>query len=147
MVEFRITWQKFWTPLSELQRFLWPASRLIWTILTPLHLISRVLLRQWGNVSTPLKRNVKNLHPPKAGLQIFLTFLTSRPSPTAGLKMTNPLPNQVVGHWLSCNLHRGLTSLTITIKISFYFIKRDLSILLWHHFWQSSGTSLDFATA
>ena len=37
------------------------------------------------------QKNANIFQRPKAGLQIFLTPLTSRPPPTAGLKMANPL--------------------------------------------------------
>ena len=44
------------------------------------------------NFSTPLKRNVEFFHPHSNRSSNILTPLTSRPPPTAGLKMTKPLP-------------------------------------------------------
>ena len=60
---------------------------------TPLYkytLKDPLMIKQLRNFSTPSKEKFTIFESPQAGLQKWLTPLTSRPSPTAGLKMTNP---------------------------------------------------------
>ena len=93
MIEFRITWQKFWTPSQSYRKLFEPScpSHVNWKNLEPLHLMQNVLLKQWGNFLTPLKRNTKKIQPPSSRSLNIFDSLPSRPSPYCWIKNDQPL--------------------------------------------------------
>ena len=91
MVEFKITWQTFWTPLTEPENSFWPPHKKDENFWTLFNSKDPLIIKQLRNFSTPSKEIYDFLNPLKQFSKIFWPPLPLDHPPYCWVKNDQPL--------------------------------------------------------